>query len=125
MVLRPTTASRHEVIGVGHVHGLSDGEPLLGPLPPPWQFRVKPDGTGLRVHYFHNASTGEDCSEDPRLGSLPSDWEPFKAETARGEAERTAWFRHSRTGETLNSDPRLLPAALSARGINVRVIQFV
>jgi hypothetical protein len=107
------------------MHGLSDAEPLLGPLRDPWRFQVKVGGTGGRAYYFHNPVTNEDRMLDPRLEPLPSEWEPCEAEESSDEAERVAWFRNKDTGETLNSDPRMLPEALESRGVDVRKIQLV
>lgn len=75
MLLR-VTASSHYVVGACHIHGFSDGEPLLGSLPAPWQFRAKPNSTGTRVTYFYNPSTGEERNvyEDLRLSALPAEW---------------------------------------------------
>jgi hypothetical protein len=54
--------------------------------------------------------TGEDCDEDPRLESLPPNWEYFEAAggNSRGEAERveiplrTVVFRHHQTRKLAN-----------------------
>ena len=118
-------ATRYHVVGSCHIHGLSDAEQLLGPLPDPWRFQVKVGGTGGRAYYFHNSVTSEDRTLDPRLESLSPEWEPYEIEETSNEAERVAWFRNKGTGETLNSDPRMLPEALKSRGVNVRKIQLV
>lgn len=112
------------MVGSCHLHGLSDAEKLLGPLPAPWRFQVKVGDTGGRVHFFHNPVTGENRTEDPRLQPLPSDWEPVQGGKTDSEAERVAWHRNKDTGQILNSDPRLLPEALEKRGVDVRMLQL-
>jgi hypothetical protein len=124
-VLRPIAAARYQVVGSCHIHGLSDAEQLLGPLPDPWRFQVKVGDMGERAYYFHNPVTSEDRTVDPRLESLPSNWEPCEVEEISNEAERVAWFRNKDTGEVMNSDPRMLPVALESRGVDVRKIQLV
>lgn len=123
-MLRPIAAEMYSVVGSCHIHGLSDAEQLLGPLPDPWRFQVKVGDTGGRAYYFQNPITGEDRTVDPRLESLPSEWETCEIEETRDEAERVAWFRNKITGEILNSDPRMLPKALKTRGVNVTNIQL-
>lgn len=118
------STSTYQVVGSCYIHGLSDAEPLLGPLPDPWEFRVRVGDTGRRVHYFHNLTTGEDSPFDPRLGTLDPGWEHCEVEEERSEAERVVWFRNRDRGEVLNSDPRMLIGALRRRGVEVEKIQL-
>ena len=130
MVLRPdTTRPGHYVyIGSGYVHGLMDGEALLGPLPPPYKVQIKrdvEDGWGYENPHYLNAETGEFIRKDPRLGPVPDGWEELMLERTPDDPRTFTRFRNRTTGEMINSDPRLFPAALEERGVKLETFNLV
>jgi hypothetical protein len=125
LILRPVDAATYQVVGCCHIHGLSDAEKLMGPLPNPWVFRVSSSTSGSRTHCFHNSVTGENSKLDPRLEAWSPEWELCEAVETEKEEGHDIRFRNKETGEVLNSDPRLLPAALESRGITVKRIRLV
>jgi hypothetical protein len=96
-------------IGSCHIHGLSGTEQLLAPLSDPWRPQVKVGDTGGRAYHFQNPITSEDRTVDPRLESLPSEWETCEIENTYNETERVAWCGNKTTGEILKSDSIVLP----------------
>lgn len=110
------------------MHGLMDGESLLGPLPAPWQIRM-PDWTWGNHHEpepcYWNEDTKKLSREDPRLGDLPEEWERINVEKKYGDPLLFAPHKNRVTGEVINSDPRLLPEALAARGVKLRTFRLV
>jgi hypothetical protein len=79
IVLRLAPSNKYLVVGISSLHGFTDGETLLGPLPAPWKVQVKLDFNGYDKIYFFNSLTGESTHEDPRLEALPSNWEELEA----------------------------------------------
>ncbi|KAI1321535.1 hypothetical protein F5Y16DRAFT_68813 [Xylariaceae sp. FL0255] len=69
LILRPTGESDHLVIGPCRMHGVSDGEAVLGPLPETIkrQFNFRE-----RVYEFVNTETAVRSNYDPRLEPLES-----------------------------------------------------
>jgi hypothetical protein len=123
VLLRPTVSGDFIVVGSCFVHGLMDGEALLGAIPSPWKLEiVKIPGPGWS-NYFAK-SPGVKTLDDPRLPPLPSEWE----EVGRDIHDHTtskALFRNIVTGETMDSDPRILPEALEARGVKLKRFRLV
>ncbi|KAF2099797.1 HET-domain-containing protein [Rhizodiscina lignyota] len=123
MVLRPRPGERYQVIGSAYVHGVHDGEALLGSLPDSWKFESTPVNHVSIYNRFINISTGEvvDITDDPRLGPLPEEWGFTDERPTTLDASQTPLcFRNKITGEIINSDPRMLPDALRARGVKLR-----
>jgi len=118
-------SNRYLVVGPCFVHGLMDGEGLLGPVPPPWKFQMAfPDDRW--IPQFYNTMTEELWTKDPRLPPLPAEWEELSATSRTQSAGQISGaFINRRTGEILNTDPRLLPDALKSRGVGVEQFYLV
>lgn len=103
------------------------GEALLGPLPDPWECRLKkiPNGGGYWEPWYWNSVTKTSSQEDPRQGELPPEWEKFTRERTLDDPLLLLWHRNKATGEIINSDPRLLPESLAARGVKVRTFRLI
>ncbi|KAL7627071.1 hypothetical protein AAE478_003847 [Parahypoxylon ruwenzoriense] len=127
IVLRAQPHGAFAVVGGSYVHGLSNGEGVLGPLPAPWQAVFRTDEAGVFVPYFRDPRAGVDSDEDPRLRALDLDpvWECCAGERTRDDPQLYARYRNRDTGEVLNSDPRLLPEALEGRGVALRRFRLV
>ncbi|KAI1429762.1 HET-domain-containing protein [Xylaria sp. FL1777] len=127
MIVRPTYNGEYEVVGACYIHGVMDGEALLGALPHPWKVRMKPDKWGICSPSFHNGDSNTTCEYDPRLDSIPipAEWEPMEFEWTRSDPDYCRKFRNKNTGEIINSDPRLFPEALLERGIPLRTITLI
>jgi hypothetical protein len=86
LVLRPTTpgAPKHVIVGDCYVSGFMHGEALLGKIPPPFKTVVDPTiygGAHIRQKLLYlNTETGATQIEDPRLGALGIDLEPYRKE---------------------------------------------
>ncbi|KAI0545335.1 heterokaryon incompatibility protein-domain-containing protein [Xylaria curta] len=119
VVLREQEDGNYILVGICYLHGISDGVPLLGPLPTPWRVQRILDSTQqFMICKFYNPDTDVLCDEDPRLGPLDDDWErlPDRDRTA-DDPQIFQEFRNKTTGQIVKSDPRLLPEALRVRGI--------
>lgn len=114
----------HTVIGKCYVHGLMDGEALLGPVPHPWVVQQLNVEDYYQPQYL-NTITNTVSSQDPRLGTLPWEWRRADRERTIETPLHYAYFDNILTGEWINSDPRLLPEALEQRGIKLETIQLV
>jgi hypothetical protein len=128
MLLRPSSkhAGSFEIVGECHVHGIMDGESLLGPLPHGWEVRSEPTaGTREWAPHYWNSSTKILSAQDPRLGKMPPDWESTSQERTPDDPIMCAPHRNKVTGTVLNSDPRLLPEALKDRGVNLETFRLV
>ncbi|KAI1410744.1 HET-domain-containing protein [Hypoxylon sp. FL1857] len=126
MLLRPTTTGEYEVVGDCYVHGIMDGEAILGPIPHPWRVVMVTEGGYNHAHYL-NVDSERRSTEDPRLEEipLPPEWEPIEWERTAADPLYCKKFRNRGTGEVINSDPRLFPEALTARGVPLRTITLV
>lgn len=127
MVVRPTATGEYEVIGDCSVHGIMDGEAILGPLKSPWCIHIKTESDGLDVASYYNADTKHYSTKDPRLEEipLPSEWEEIEWERSPADPRYCAKFRNTVTGDIVNYDPRLSSEALTQRGIEIQEAIFV
>ena len=74
MLLRPAANSQYEVVGSCYVHGLMDGEALLGPAPEHLQpIYVLDEGKRLCFRRLLDHRTGKTQYNDPRVESLAKD----------------------------------------------------
>lgn len=125
MLLRLGPSGRYQVVGECYIHGLMDSESLLGPLPDPWKVLVDFDSNGIYDGRYLNPSTGVVTKGDPRLDSLPVEWERVYADRSPDDPLLLALFKNKVTGEVMNSDPRLLPEALKQRGVDLKTFQLI
>ncbi|CAF9937775.1 hypothetical protein IMSHALPRED_000541 [Imshaugia aleurites] len=117
LALRPDKTGRHSVVGQCHIHGLMEGEALLGPLEKMWQCLNRYYAvTGCYWPAFINQETGESQVEDPRLGPLPAGWRICR------HKEESAYnvYLDQETGEQTIFDPRMSPQELRARGVKLQ-----
>jgi hypothetical protein len=128
ILLRPTRSDDHSTcynhLGPTYVHGLMEGQALLGPIPPPWKLIIK-NADPLGSFSFINHQTDEIIAHDPRLDTLPQEWHEVEEEGDARLAFHTQHYKNKSTGEIINSDPRLLPEALEARGVHLETITLV
>jgi hypothetical protein len=128
VILRPVSSenspTQFQHIGPAYVHGIMEGQAILGALPSPWTLVVLRTICGAQF-WFHNSETGESQLEDPRLDGLPSEWEPIQKEDEARLSYIVQHYRNRLTGEIINSDPRLLPEALRARGVKLETLILV
>ncbi|MDI1490377.1 MAG: hypothetical protein OHK93_001579 [Ramalina farinacea] len=115
LVLRSDGRGNREIFGKCYVHGIMEGESLLGPLPNGWRRANKysrQHGADWPV-FVHN-ETGQLMTEDPRLGDLPPGWK-------RESWDRDHYVRYVREDgvkpEFPDKDPRMTCEALEARGV--------
>ena len=119
LLLRPLPNGNYRVIGECYIHGLMNGEALLGPLPNGWKpVRILEEELGY-VDGFHNMDTGEHSFVDPRLGSLPPGW---SLEDPQRRAGWSNWFVNYETGDEMDwpQDPRMTAEALEAQGVSLQ-----
>jgi hypothetical protein len=102
-----------------------DGEALLGPLHYPWKIRTRRFRTFDWKPEYLNSLTGEVSEEDPRLGSLSSEWERLEFDRCQDDLWVREKFRNRITKEVINSDPRLLPDVLRTRGVKLETFQLI
>ncbi|KAF7917095.1 hypothetical protein BELL_0537g00070 [Botrytis elliptica] len=122
IVLRPTPAGEFLVVGSYFIHGLMDGEALLGPLPTPWKTELyRRKDSGYSTHFV---KPNEKTLDDPRLSPLPSEWIEVNRDDGPWPISKS-YFKHLVTGETMDSDPRMLPQALMERGVKLRKFRLV
>jgi len=125
MLLRKTSEGVYNVVGECYIHGIMDGESLLGPLPSAWGICPARNSNGIYVPKYWNFEIDAMTSEDPRLGELPPEWESIKQQRTPDDPLLFAPHRHKLTGEIINSDPRMLPEALRARGVDLQILRLV
>ncbi|TGO44710.1 hypothetical protein BCON_0472g00060 [Botryotinia convoluta] len=122
MVLRPTPSGDFLVVGSYFIHGLMDGEALLGPIPSLWKIELyRRKDSGYSTHFV---KPNEKTLDDPRLPLLPYEW----AEVNRDDGPWPIgkyYFQNIVTGETMDSDPMMLPEALMKRGIKLRKFRLI
>lgn len=129
VIIRRVSARHYRIVSRCYVHGIMNGEVLLGPIPNPWTvqyvFKELENHRILKVRYF-NAATDSVSYEDPRLGEMPEDW--VRDLTQRDDMRHpyeVPFYKNKVTGECINSDPRLLPAALRERGVQLQDFPLV
>jgi hypothetical protein len=123
VLLRPTAFGAFRVVGPCFVHGLMDGEALLGPMPSPWKLEVSNSPGPGWANYFVKSSSVKTL-DDPRLPPLPSKWEEVGRNVHDFTTTKT-YFRNTTTSETMKFDPRMLPKALEARGVKLKRFQLI
>jgi hypothetical protein len=128
ILLRPAYSTDHSIcyhhVGPLYVHGLMEGQALLGSLPLPWELIIDVVGQQKRF-IFLNRETGEKLLQDPRLDMLPQKWHEVEKEDDSRFDIYIQHYENKTTGEVINSDPRLLPEALEARGVHLETITLV
>ena len=124
LILRSTERGQYQIVGNCYVHGIMDGEALLGPLPAGFEGIFQIDSNTGDEHRAHIDRTGEIHVVDPRLGPLPENWRLESHESERFYSR----FVNDKTGEDFDRravDPRLTPQALKDRGVYLIDIELV
>jgi hypothetical protein len=79
IVLRAVGASRYRVVGESYIHGISQGEMILGPLPENMILTgVLEEETDVYPMAFVDLMTGSVSFMDPRMNALPLDLGGYK-----------------------------------------------
>lgn len=131
MILRPDSTGKYQIIGDVYIHGLMDGEGILGVIPPPWRPLVTRGLEGGWQRVYINTETGARIMEDPRfvtnpMTPCPKDWiGTSDGVKARDDGAYRHVYQNERTGEVLNSDPRLLPEMLLENRVELRTITII
>lgn len=125
MLLRPGRNGGYQVVGSTYLHGLMDGEALLGRLEKNWKIDVGAHPEWYGSFRSTNTVTGEVTQEDPRLGPLPPDWQRIEKPRTPADPMQFARYRNKSTGEVLKGDPRLLPEALKDRCVKLENVKLV
>jgi hypothetical protein len=100
-----------------------DAEALLGPTPPDHRIEYHDTPQSSLIQKFIHEESGRVMYDDPRLGSLPGDWE-FRRNYAPDELAKRL-YRNKKTGEVTDNDPRLAPEEFSKRGTPIRRLTLV
>jgi hypothetical protein len=120
----PSTCYHH--MGPLYVHGLMEGQGLLGSIPSPWRYTIDVhDDQRRQAVSFLNCETNGISLHDPRLDMLPQEWDEVEEEDDARLVFHTQHYKNKITGEIINSDPRMLPEALEARGVYLETIALV
>jgi hypothetical protein len=125
VILREQPSGRYLFVACAYVHGLMDGEALLGPLPESCKVTIQKDNNGDDFQVFVDSTTQSETTQDPRLGPLPAGWEPVVAKDRLWPTKKVNAFQNKDTEQILYSDPRLLPDALRARGVRIETLTLV
>ncbi|TGO11852.1 hypothetical protein BTUL_0100g00310 [Botrytis tulipae] len=122
MILRPTPSGEFLVVGSYFIHGLMDGEALLGPIPSPWKTELyRRKDSGYSTHFV---KPNEKTLDDPRLPPLSSEWIEVNRDDGPWPISKS-FFKNVVTGEMMDSDPRMLPQALVERGVELRKFKLI
>jgi hypothetical protein len=121
---------KNQVVGESYIHGLMEGQAILGSIPTPWSVMLRLSDSLLNPQrrnetYFYNSDTMVRSRHDPRLEALPNEWEEIDVEDDVRLGTLIQHYRNKLTGEIINSDPRLLPEALEARGVLLEMFELI
>lgn len=124
VILRSQANGHYAIIGEAYVHGLMNGEAILGPIPTGWRVQSDRSKQGLMIQTFtQEQSPAEPTCEDPRLGPLPAGWEITCTEMLQSPSFKKL-FKSPDEIIHAENDPRVLPKALALRGIKIQKFQL-
>ena len=120
MVLEEEEDGNYLVLGECYVHGLMNGEALLGPLPDGWQqvFRYD-ENTQRYADVFGDLRHGTYQFEDPRLGDLPEGWSTMV------HPSQNLLFINEQQDLKSKFDPRMRSENLRERGVELQRFYLV
>lgn len=124
LVIRQNPNGNHTIMGECYLHGMMEGQALMGPLSDEWKpVLIYAGGIDDHKHGYVNRETGEERFEDPRLGQLPLGWTSNDPDS---KSDGLDWFINDEIGELVpwGSDPRMTPEALKARGVPLQDFVF-
>jgi hypothetical protein len=120
---------KYRLKGECYVHGFTNSEAFLGPLPVlpsggVWSYEMKFVQGSFEMLY---RTGGVMTQNDPRLGPLTRGWkkiyhkkgdkQPYETEFDSDGTMRRLRFQHISTGKAKYSDPRMTSSALKERGV--------
>jgi hypothetical protein len=114
----------YHYLGPLYVHGLMEGQALLGPLPPAWELIINNDNFPHSFSFLNHGAE-EITIDDPRLDALPQEWDEIEEDNEARLIPHVQHYRNKITGEIINSDPRLSPESLEARGVHLETFTLV
>lgn len=122
-LIRPAGEQEYYLlVGSCYIHGLLDSEALLG-------LYQKLGTLAIRScrNWLYISPDGDMTNEDPRLGTLSSNWEVCYEEglSCGTWPDREPIFRSKSMGILYWGDPRLTSAALKAQGVDIRNFMLV
>jgi hypothetical protein len=129
LVLRATEENRYQVGGECFVHGMMNGEALLGPLSPGSRCGRRDVAGNLRAVVVNG--NGVPTQLDPRAGPLPTGWSVHYGVSDEPDVEiedgelKTQWFYCSETKEWTGFDPRLTSENLKKMGVDIQEFVLV
>ena len=124
-ILRHQPNEKHLFIGCAYIHGIMDGEVLLGPIPEDFMVVVDDEGGDVLVENFLCRKTGEFTKQNPRLQPLTDDWQRVCAPSPVWPAKTFNAFQNKITGQISYADPRLNLEAPRVRGVPFQPIDLV
>ena len=129
LALRATEGNRYQVGGGCFVHGMMNGEALLGPLSPGSRFGWRDVVGNLEAVVVDDNRVPTQL--DPRAGPLPTGWSVQYGDSDEPDVEiedgelKTQWFYCSETEEWTESDPRLTSENLKKMGVDIQEFVLV
>ena len=113
------------MIGECYLHGFMDAEAFLGPLQELRRVKCELDPAGYWYPYFIDVTSNYETADDPRLGSMPPEWERVESERNPDDPPVFVRFKNNVTGEAINSDPRMLSESLKKRNLDLQIFQLI
>jgi hypothetical protein len=129
LALRATQGNRYQVGGECFVHGMMNGEALLGPLNPGSRFGWRGVAGNLEAVVVDDNRVPTQL--DPRAGPLPTGWSVQYGDSDEPDVEiedgelKTQWFYCSETEEWTVFDPRLTSENLKKMGVDIQEFVLV
>jgi hypothetical protein len=105
-ILRKRPDGKYLFIGCVHIHGLMDGEALLGPLPDGYEVVIDQVSTNSadEQQLFVDRVTRRRSPIDPRLGPLAPDWQPVVAADRLWPHKKVNAFKNTKTAAILHTE---------------------
>ncbi|KAF5232415.1 hypothetical protein FAUST_8743 [Fusarium austroamericanum] len=127
ILTRPTADNKHRSLGDCFVHGIMNGEALLGPLPSNYSAQQRAGPDGVNRTKFLNNDTGEHTIGDPRLVPIPfpDGWLFHEWGMEVDDPDYCPLFSNREIGKVVAYDPRMTMCALMDRGVNIRTVNLV
>ncbi|KAH8781806.1 heterokaryon incompatibility protein-domain-containing protein [Hyaloscypha sp. PMI_1271] len=129
LALRATEGNRYQVGGGCFVHGMMNGEALLGPLSPGSRFGWRDVAGNLEAVVVDDNRVPTQL--DPRAGPLPTGWSVQYGDSDEPDVEiedgefKEQWFYCSETEEWTGYDPRLTSENLKKMGVDIQEFVLV
>lgn len=135
-ILRKGQSEEYKFIRCAHVHGLMEGQALLGPLLENWSAIIEQDEHGhVRPAFLHStpkkgsaflhAKNETRTIHDPRLGPLSSQWELLSSVSVPWTHKTHDQYKNRASGRIVHSDPPLFPRELRARGVKLDTFSMI